>query len=101
MAIKTVLYKAILGSAVTIPSDFVSLISVEAIGGGAGGTGNAYYGGGGGAYAKSTSVSLSANQTVYIYAAPDSLGNGQDSWFNAVSNAAPTRNLHAGIIIGF
>ena len=59
----------------TVPSDFVSLVSVEAIGGGGNGaqifsTSLQYGGGGGGAYAKSTSMDTSswvAGTTVLSY----------------------------------
>ena len=86
----------------TIPNDFLSLVSVEAIGGGGSGAvvgfAPATGGGAGGAYAKSTSVSLSIGQTVYVSVGAGGLvsssfpnnGNpGGDSWFNT-SNSAPT-----------
>lgn len=87
----------------TIPSNFESFVSVEAIGGGgdggevdnpAGSQSSVYGGGsgGGGAYAKSTSVTgLSPGQTVYYQVGVGgSTTNAGDSWFNASSNAAPT-----------
>ena len=96
------------GVTFTVPSDFLTLVSVEAIGGGGSGAGvgssNTFTGGGaGGAYAKSTSVSgLSANQTVYVnigsggaaatrgFVGTDNPGNpGGDTWFNT-SNSAPS-----------
>lgn len=84
-----------------VPNDFSSFVSVEAIGGGGGGSNGASLnsigggGGGGGAYAKSTSVTnLSAGQTCYYSVGQGgnggSQGGGNDSWFNVVSNAAPT-----------
>lgn len=80
-----------------IPSDFVSLISVEAIGcggNGAGGTPTNAAGGGGGAYAKSTTMSLTAGQTTY-YNLPAG-GAASDTWFNPTSNSKPTSNLSSG-----
>ena len=96
------------GTTFTIPSDFVSLISVEAIGGGGSGaavgsSGTFTGGGAGGAYAKSTSISgLSSGQTVYVnigsggatvtWNTPASFANGNpggDTWFNT-SNSAPS-----------
>jgi len=88
---KTVLITS--GTSFTIPTDFGTLISVEAIGGGgAGGTGVGYGAGGGGAYAKSTCVTgLSPGLTTYV-----SIGQGGSAgmsgtatWFNAVANTAP------------
>lgn len=89
---KTVLITS--GTSFTIPTDFGTLISVEAIGGGgAGGTGAGYGGGGGGAYAKSTCVTgLSPGLSTYV-----SIGqgggagmSGTATWFNAVANTAPS-----------
>lgn len=78
----------------TIPADFVSLYSVEAIGGGAGNAA-AQTGAGGGAYAKikSTSASLVAGVTQiggHVGAGgaggtASSASNGEASWWNATS----------------
>lgn len=85
-----------------LPADFSSLVSIEGIGGGAGGRPgyiNAFFqqaaapGGGGGAYAKITALSgLSANATVYVQVGAGGGSNaaGGDTWFNKTSNAAPT-----------
>ena len=78
--------------AYTIPSDFGSLVSVEAIGSGGytGISNNMSGGGGGGAYAKSTGVTgLVANGTAYAQVSSSST-SPSDSWFNASSNAAPS-----------
>jgi hypothetical protein len=89
MATKVVFITATTGSW-TVPADFGSLVSIEAIGGGGNGGGSLFNGGGGGgggggAYAAITSLSgLSANGTVYVRATTG------DTWFNKTSNAAPT-----------
>jgi hypothetical protein len=96
MAIKTVFITTLGASTFTVPADFVSLVSVEAIG--AGGTINIAVfggsGGGGGAYAKSTSITgIVANGTAFVSVGAGATGGatpGGDTWFNAVSNAAPT-----------
>jgi hypothetical protein len=77
------------------PADFVSFVSVEAIGSGSAGRKNATAaaGGGGGAYAKSTSVTgMSVGSTSYIQVGVGGTnqGAGAISWFNAASNANPT-----------
>jgi hypothetical protein len=77
------------------PADFVSFISVEAIGSGSGGRrfGAAAAGGGGGAYSKSTSVTgMSVGSTSYIQVGVGgtNANAGAVSWFNAASNANPT-----------
>jgi hypothetical protein len=70
----------------------------EAIGGGAGGV-TLPTGGGGGAYCRSNNLStLVPGHTVYIYvgkggvtpAASTNGANGENTWINIVSNAAPT-----------
>ena len=95
---KTVFITTTGTSTFTVPGDFLSLVSVEAIGGGAagsittGGTGGG--GGGGGAYARSTTMTgagLVANGTTFY-----SIGVAAESWFNPTSNAAPTANLSSG-----
>jgi len=84
----------------TAPSDFNSLVSVEAVG--AGGNGDAsssgtnrYGGGGGGGYSKSTSVttSITAGSTI-IYANVAAAGGGTtaSSWLNIGTSSAPTSN---------
>ena len=75
----------------TIPADFQSLVSIEAIGSGANGNAGSIFlagkGGGGGAYSAITSLSgLSPSGSVYVkIGAP---GNA-DTWFNAFANSAP------------
>jgi len=80
-------------STFTVPSNFGSLISIEAIGAGAGSNtaaGGSANGQGGGAYSKITSLSgLTAGVTASVFVGQGILG-GQDSWFNISSNAAPT-----------
>lgn len=81
----------------TIPSDFASLVSIEAIGAGANGAASTYSpifggsngaGGGGGAYAKITSLSgLTAGGTLYCQVPA---ANSGDAWANITTNAAPT-----------
>jgi len=91
--VKTVFLTTIGQYSYTIPSDFKSLVSVEAIGGGGAGAVNAQAGGGGGggAYAKSTTMSLTANQTCFVR-----VGVALSSWFNPTANASPTLNLSSG-----
>lgn len=78
----------------TIPNDFVSLVSIEAIGAG-GNCANVLGGAGGGAYAKITSISagLSSGQVVYykvgIPGGTVGAGGTSKSWFNT-SNNEPT-----------
>jgi len=97
MATKVVFITTVGTGTYTIPSDFVSLVSVEAIGGGGGSIRsdtNASGGSGGGAYSKSTTMTgLSANLLVYYNVgaggtAGTSPTDGGDSWFN-LTNAAP------------
>ena len=94
MAVKTVFIATVGTSTFTIPSDFSSLVSVEAIGAGAGsGSAAPAGGGGGGAYAKSTAVTgLTAGGVVYysVGAAGIRGGNGGDTWFNVTANTAAT-----------
>jgi hypothetical protein len=83
-----------------VPSDFLSLVSIEAIGGGAnGGVATNAGGGGGGAYAKSTTVDTSAwipgTTSLFYRVGRGGLSTGgliaTDSWFNATGvNSAPT-----------
>jgi alpha-tubulin suppressor-like RCC1 family protein len=83
----------------TIPNDFISLVSVEAIGGGGGSyiSGTSAGGAGGGAYSKSTTMTgLTPNGTAYYNVgvggtsgAPSNT-NGGDSWFNVAANSAPS-----------
>ena len=88
MAIKTVFITTVGNTTFTVPADFGSLVSVEAIGGGGnGGFGFFATGGGGGAYARSTSVTgLIAGGTAWYRVG----AAATDSWFNTVSNTAPT-----------
>ena len=103
MATKVVFITTTGAGTFTVPSDFGSLISVEAIGGGgsSGGSG-AGAGAGGGAYAKSTWMILSANQPCYyrvgIGGGTTTSGVGTaHSWFNPTTNSPPTVNLSSGI----
>jgi hypothetical protein len=82
----------------TIPSDFASLVSIEAFGsGGAAASGGILGGSGGGAYAKTTSVTgLVAGGTAYV-----SIGiSNEDTWFNTVSNAPPTTSAQGVLAKG-
>jgi len=85
----------------TLPSDFVSLVSVEVLGaGGAGasstGTTSRYAGGGGGGWAKTYGSSINpglvAGSTVY-YNVGTSPGSGI-SWINMFSNAIPNATTY-------
>lgn len=68
----------------TVPSNFVSLVSVEAIAPGRYTNYNSG-GAGGGAYAKTTSITgLAANSTCYTQ-----ISQGNDAWFRLGTNAAP------------
>lgn len=89
---KTVFITTTESGTFTVPSDFYSLVSIEAIGAGAGVNSGGTGGSGGGAYAKSTSVTgLIAGGTAYYYVPPGTTNAaGGDTWFNAVSNLAPT-----------
>jgi alpha-tubulin suppressor-like RCC1 family protein len=85
-SVKTVFITATGAGTFTVPLDFQSFVSVEAIGGGGNG-GTAGRGGGGGAYAKSTAVTgLAAGRTAFYQVG----GASTDTWFNTVSAAAPT-----------
>lgn len=87
-------------SSFTVPSDFSSLVSVEAVG--AGGNGNAsttgtsrYGGGGGGGYSKSISVtsSIVAGSTIiYANVPANGAGTASPSWLNVGTNSAPILN---------
>lgn len=85
-------------STFTIPSNFGSLVSIEAIG--ASPRSNTSFSGsgtGGGAYSKITSLSgLSAGGTAYVFVGP-SASIVQDSWFNVSSNTAPS-NVTQGVL---
>lgn len=92
MAVKTVFITA--SGTFTVPSDFYSLASIEAIGGGAGGRTSSTLGrgGGGGAYAKITSLSgIAASSTLYVeIGTGGSAGvSGTDTWLNKSSSSAP------------
>jgi len=84
----------------TAPSDFNSLVSVEAVGAGGAGhfstSGTARYGGGGGGgYSKSTGVttSITAGSTViYTNVPAGGAGAAAASWLNVGTNLAPTSN---------
>ena len=99
MAQKVVFITTVGTGTFIVPSDFGSLVSIEAIGGGAG-AGNGTpgdCGGGGGAYAKSTTASgLAAGSTAYYQVGSGGNGfggpasSGTDTWFNTTSNSAPT-----------
>ena len=96
MANKTVFITTTGLGTFTVPVDYVSLVSVAAIGGGGNGSSNSG-GGGGGAYAASTSIVTSSwvpGSTVLYYRVGVANGttgvNGTGkSWFNT-SNAEPT-----------
>ena len=79
------------GGVFTIPSDFGSLVSVQAIGNG-GGNGSNTSGWGAGAWAQSVSATgsnLVASGTAYYnVAAPNNGAN--TTWFNLTANATPT-----------
>ena len=93
--------------AVTVPSDFGTLVSVEVIGAGAGGkpasSGAGGEGGGGGAYSSSTAVTgITASGTVYVSTGTGGASGvaGGDTWFNAASNAAPTLTTQGALAKG-
>src|SRR6056300_382102 len=89
----------------TLPEDFSSLISIEAIGGGGGvsGASQATTGGGGGGYSLSSSVTgLVAGGSIY-YSVGSGGGlntGGGDSWVNVVSNAPPTDSAYGVLAKG-
>jgi hypothetical protein len=84
MATKVIFLKTTGSGTFTLPSDFVSFISVEALGGGSGGGVSGKFGGGGaGAYAKSTTFTTTgwtAGSTILYY----NVGTG------GASGASPT-----------
>ena len=93
--------------AVTVPSDFGTLVSVEVIGAGAGGKpssgGVGGEGGGGGAYSSSTAVTgITANGTIYVSIGIGGASGvaGGDTWVNAASNAAPTLTTQGALAKG-
>jgi len=93
------------GTYISVPNDFVSLISIEAIAGGGGGSAsiggvsgnNGSRGGGGGAYVKSTGATgLVAGATMFYYIGYGGLGgstgpstNGGPTWLTIGVNAIP------------
>jgi hypothetical protein len=95
MAIKTVFITS--GTTYVIPADFVSLVSVEAIGGGGSGRNTANGGGGGGGgYAYSNAITgLAPGQTTFVSIGAGGAGgrsapsNGGQTWFNT-TNTAPS-----------
>lgn len=99
METKTIFFTTVGAGTFTVPADFVSLIAIEAIGGGS--SPGTYLSGGGGAYAKSTSASLSPGQVLYLnVGVGGSGGAGGDSWVNASSNAAPTLSSQGVLAAG-
>ena len=78
----------------TVPSDFLSLVSIEAIGGGGSG-GSSAGGGGGGAYAMSNNIAIAPGQTLYYRVGVQGGSRGTNgtsrSWMN-LTNAEPTSN---------
>jgi hypothetical protein len=105
MAIKVVFVTST--GAVTVPSDFGTLVSIEVIGAGAGGkpapSGTGGEGGGGGAYSSSTAVTgITAGGTVYVSTGSGGASGvaGGDTWFNAASNAAPTLTTQGALAKG-
>ena len=80
-----------------VPVD-VSSISVATYGAGAAGSYSSFLntgtGGGGGAYAATSSIAVSTNQTLYIYVGGSS---GTSSWVNLTTNAVPT-NTSEGVL---
>ncbi len=106
MAIKTIFITS--GTTFTIPSDFVSLVSVECLGAGggipSGGASSAFSkgGGGGGGYANTTNITgLAANGTAYVnVGAGVTTTNGGTTWFNGASNAAPTVSTQGALARG-
>lgn len=80
----------------TVPSDFIGLVSVEAIGEGASSGVNNGYGAGGGAYAKSISVTgLTAGGKANCLIGAG--GTSTNTWFNVIANSAPASKTN-GVI---
>lgn len=81
------------GTTYTVPSDYNSLTTLNGIGGGAhglaGGTTDGGGSGGGGASAAVPALALTASQTTYIKIGSAGASGG-DTWFNRLSNIAPT-----------
>jgi hypothetical protein len=93
---KTILFTSGSGS-FTIPEDFISLYSVEAIGGGGAGNQRNDCGGGGGAFTYNQSIpGLAPGSTCYYQVgAGGTNGNpGQASWFCSNGNNAPSNSLY-------
>jgi alpha-tubulin suppressor-like RCC1 family protein len=103
MAQKVVFLTTVGAGTYTIPNDFGSLVSVEAIGGGGNGFAGTSVagGGGGGAYAKSTLMTgLGANVPVYYQVGiGGGTGGTGDSWFS-LTNSAPAAgtNVTNGVL---
>ena len=101
MAIKVVFITTVGTGQFTIPSDFLSLVSVEGIGGGGGG-GPSNSTGGGGAYARSTAIVTSLWRpgiTNISYQIGQGGGNniaGTDTWFGSASPSTTTGILAKG-----
>jgi alpha-tubulin suppressor-like RCC1 family protein len=95
MAIKTIFFTTTGAGTFTVPLDFESFVSVEAIGGGGGGRRASGAGGsGGGAYSRSTTmIGITVGTLVYYNVGAGGTsaatpGNGGDSWCSLI-NAAP------------
>lgn len=90
---KSIVFPSVSGGSFTIPNDFSSLVSIEAVG--SGGTSAALVsstnggGGGGAAYAKtlgsSVTASMVAGSTVVYFGQ-----SGKDSWLRIGTNSAPS-----------
>jgi hypothetical protein len=94
MPTKTILFTDVGTSSFTVPGDFGSLVSFEAIGGGGGGAGflSRAAGGGGGAYAKSTfSNNLAPGKVLQVFVGaggnPSFFSNGEESYVRDPSNS--------------
>ena len=99
MAIKVVFITTTGAGTFTIPADFGSLVSVEAIGAGQGSSGApTNQGGNGGNYAKSTAITglYPGKTTYYAVGASTSSHSPVETWFNANANTVPSANT-AGI----
>jgi hypothetical protein len=99
-AIGTVTTNNTLAGSFTVPADFVSLVSIEAIGSGTLGNSSAATGGGGGgggAYAYSpvssiTGVTITAGSTI-VYYSVSGFNYGGDTWISIGTNSTPSSTI--------
>jgi hypothetical protein len=86
-----------------VPSDYGTLNFVDAIGSGGNGhvsSINPAGGGGGGGFARSTSLTFTASQTVYCNVASGGAGSSGLTWINNLANLPPTSDRGIAAVSG-